>query len=222
MPRASRTRSEGNNWGTLVHDPCRGRATRRPGEGASAVRGRRLSGPLRRRSSGRRPGSSRSCSPNTRSASARDGDRPKRVPPPHDHLRRRMPSLRIAVDLKVELFRNAIKIWTMIAIHEIDALSLAVPYCHAVVPDRELPHLLVRSRSGERCGSQIARHLNELPRHAARTGEPAQSADGDRTGRDWAGPGGDSASTRKNCAQACQASHPPRESTSSPADCPRP
>jgi hypothetical protein len=74
-----------------------------------------------------------------------------------------MPSLRIAVDLKVELFHNVTKIWTMNAIHDIDALSLAVPYCHAVVPGREMPHLLARSRSGERCGSQIARHLNELP-----------------------------------------------------------
>jgi hypothetical protein len=46
--------------------------------------------------------------------------------------------LRIAVDLKLELFRNPAKLWSTNAIHEIDALSMAVPYCHIVVPDREM------------------------------------------------------------------------------------
>jgi hypothetical protein len=53
-----------------------------------------------------------------------------------------IPSLQVAVDLKVELFRNATKPRTMNAIHDIDALSMAVPYCHIVVPDREMADLL--------------------------------------------------------------------------------
>ena len=53
------------------------------------------------------------------------------------------------MDLKAELFRNATKAWTLNAIHDIDALSLAVPYCHAVVPDKEMADLLARSRAAE-------------------------------------------------------------------------
>lgn len=49
-----------------------------------------------------------------------------------------MPSVRIATDLMLaELFRNTTTTWTMNAIHDIDALSLAVPYCHVVVPDKK-------------------------------------------------------------------------------------
>ena len=101
----------------------------------------------------------------------------------------RMPSLRIAVDLKVELFRNATKTWTMNAIHDIDALSLAVPYCHVVVPDREMAHLLARSQAGERCDTRIARRLDELPDILPDLVNHARSAGGDLTGWDWAGPG---------------------------------
>ena len=50
-----------------------------------------------------------------------------------------IPSLRIAVDLKVELFRNATKPWNMNAIQDIDALSMAVPYCHVVVRTARWP-----------------------------------------------------------------------------------
>jgi hypothetical protein len=74
-----------------------------------------------------------------------------------------MPSVRIAVDLKVELFRNAAKTWTMNAIHDIDALSMAVPHCHAVVPDSEMANLLSRSQAGQRNGTLIVKSLTELP-----------------------------------------------------------
>jgi hypothetical protein len=101
----------------------------------------------------------------------------------------RMPSLRIAVDLKVELFGNATKTWTMNAIHDIDALSLAVPYCHVVVPDREMAHLLARSQAGKRCDTRIAGRLDELPDMLPDLVSQARSAGGDLTGWDWAGPG---------------------------------
>ncbi len=99
-----------------------------------------------------------------------------------------VPSLRIAVDLKVELFRNAAKPWTMNAIHDIDALSMAVPYCHVVVPDREMASLLSRSRTAERHGTQIIAALPDLPDALPRLAEQARNAPGDRTGWDWAGP----------------------------------
>jgi len=43
----------------------------------------------------------------------------------------------------------------MNAIHDIDALSMAVPYCHVVVPDREMDNLLSRSGTGPRYGTKI-------------------------------------------------------------------
>jgi hypothetical protein len=98
-----------------------------------------------------------------------------------------IPSLRIAVDLKVELFRNATKPWTMNAIHDIDALSMAVPYCH-VVPDREMADLLARSGTGPRYGTKIITALSDLPDALPELAEQAQNAPGDRTGWDWAGP----------------------------------
>jgi hypothetical protein len=98
-----------------------------------------------------------------------------------------IPSLRIAVDLKVELFRNASKPWTMNAIHDIDALSMAVPYCHVVVPDREMTNLLSRSGAGPRHSTKIITTLSELPDALPELAEKAQYARGDRTGWDWAG-----------------------------------
>jgi hypothetical protein len=99
-----------------------------------------------------------------------------------------IPSLRIAVDLKVELFRNAAKPWTMNAVHDIDALSMAVPYCNVVVPDREMASLLSRSCAAERHGTQIIAALPDLPDALPDLAKQARNAPGDRTGWDWAGP----------------------------------
>jgi hypothetical protein len=99
-----------------------------------------------------------------------------------------VPSLRIAVDLKIELFRGAAKPWSMNAVHDIDALSLAVPYCHVVVPDREMASLLSRSRAAERYGTQIIAALPDLPDALPDLAKQARNAPGDRTGWDWAGP----------------------------------
>jgi hypothetical protein len=99
-----------------------------------------------------------------------------------------VPSLRIAVDLKVELFRNAAKPWSMNAVHDIDALSMAVPYCHVVVPDREMASLLSRSRAAERHRTQIIAALLDLPDALPGLAQQARNAPGDRTGWDWAGP----------------------------------
>jgi hypothetical protein len=99
-----------------------------------------------------------------------------------------VPSLRIAVDLKVELFRNAAKPWSMNAVHDIDALSMAVPYCHVVVPDREMASLLARSHAAERHGTQIIAALSDLPDALPGLAGQARDAPGDRTGWDWAGP----------------------------------
>ena len=98
-----------------------------------------------------------------------------------------IPTLRIAVDLKVEVFRNAAKPWSMNAIHDTDALSIAIPYCHVVVPDSEMASLLSRSGTGPRYGTKIISRLSELPDVLAELTVPARNAPGDRTGWDWAG-----------------------------------
>jgi hypothetical protein len=101
-----------------------------------------------------------------------------------------MPSVRIAVDLKVELFRNAAKTWTMNAIHDIDALSMAVPYCHAVVPDSKMANLLSRSQAGQRNGTLIVKSLTELPDLLPGLADQARSAGDDTARWDWAASGG--------------------------------
>ncbi|QLJ02848.1 hypothetical protein HZZ00_18755 [Streptomyces sp. NEAU-sy36] len=75
----------------------------------------------------------------------------------------RIPSVRIAVDVKVELFRNAARTWNLNTVHDIDAVSLAVPYCHVVVPDREIADLMDRSKAGPRNGTHVLRGLRDLP-----------------------------------------------------------
>lgn len=76
----------------------------------------------------------------------------------------------------------------MNAVHDIDALSMAVPYCHVVVPDREMASLLSRSRAAERHGTQIIAALPNLPDALSGLAGQARSAQGDQTGWDWAGP----------------------------------
>ncbi|MFF4802242.1 hypothetical protein ACFY1U_28205 [Streptomyces sp. NPDC001351] len=100
-----------------------------------------------------------------------------------------MPSVRIAVDLKAELFRNHTKAWTVNALHDIDALSMAVPYCHVVVPDREMADFLSRSRAGQRNGTRVLSRLRDLPDELAALRDQVRSVDVDASGSDWVGPG---------------------------------
>lgn len=118
-----------------------------------------------------------------------DPDRPNRSRSKMIEFADLIPSVHIATDLKVELFRNAAKTWTMNAIHDIDAVSLAVPYCHIVVPDKEMTDFLTRSHAGQRNGTQIVRELTDLPDLLPGLVDAAQPAGGDITGWDWAGPG---------------------------------
>jgi hypothetical protein len=93
----------------------------------------------------------------------------------------RMPSVRIAVDLKAQLFRNH---WKVNALHDIDALSMAVPYCHVVVPDREMADLRSRSRAGQRNGTRVLSRLRDLPDQLAALQDQARSTDHDASSSD--------------------------------------
>jgi hypothetical protein len=62
----------------------------------------------------------------------------------------RIPSMRLAADLKVSLSRNAERVWKRNDLYASDALSLAIPYCHVVVTDKDAAHR-VRQAKGETC-----------------------------------------------------------------------
>lgn len=97
----------------------------------------------------------------------------------------RIPSVRIAVDVKVELFRNAARKWNLNTVHDIDAVSLAVPYCHVVVPDREIADLMGRSNAGPRNGTHVLRGLRDLPDVLADLTTQVQELEGGSDGEDW-------------------------------------
>lgn len=56
----------------------------------------------------------------------------------------RMPSLRVAVDLKLAVHRNNQRGWKKNDIYDIDAMSIAVPYCDVVVADKATADALNR------------------------------------------------------------------------------
>jgi hypothetical protein len=74
-----------------------------------------------------------------------------------------VPTMRVAADMKLEIFRNPQRRWTVNMMHDIDALSLAVPYCHIVMPDRDAAHLLTRSNAHIRYGTKVITRLGDLP-----------------------------------------------------------
>jgi RsiW-degrading membrane proteinase PrsW (M82 family) len=97
-----------------------------------------------------------------------------------------VPSLRIAVDLKTELFHDAAKAWAMNAVYDIKALSMAVPYCH-VVCDAEMAHFLARAKTAQRHDTTVLPKFADLPAALPALVETAQAASGERTGWRWAG-----------------------------------
>jgi hypothetical protein len=101
----------------------------------------------------------------------------------------RIPSMRIAVDMKVEMFRNAQRGWQVNDLHDIDALSLAVPYCHLILSDRDAVDRLRRTGADARHGTEVLSSLADLPAALGRLVALANDCNGDPTGWDVVGPG---------------------------------
>jgi len=76
---------------------------------------------------------------------------------------RSMPSTEVSIEIKTAWHRNSGKRWTPNDIYDIDALSLAVPYCDIVVTEKACHHLLNAARLGERMRTVILRRLDDLP-----------------------------------------------------------
>jgi hypothetical protein len=91
-----------------------------------------------------------------------DLDRPGSARPAAVAFTDDIPTLRLAVDLKYHLFRNTSIIPTTNHLYDIDALSLAIPYCHAALGDKEMSSFLRRSRTTEWTGTAILSGLGEL------------------------------------------------------------
>lgn len=76
---------------------------------------------------------------------------------------RGMPSTEVATELKTAWHRNGEKVWSANDIYDLDALSLAVPYCDIVVTDKACHHALTVARLGERMHTALLRKVDELP-----------------------------------------------------------
>lgn len=76
---------------------------------------------------------------------------------------RAMPSTDVSIELKTAWHRNRDKPWTANDIHDIDAMSLAVPYCDVVVTEKACHHALEAACLGKRMHTALLRNLEDLP-----------------------------------------------------------
>jgi hypothetical protein len=75
-----------------------------------------------------------------------------------------MPSTDVAVTLKTAAHRNPQKGWLRNDIYDIDALSIAVPYCDIVVTEKHAHHVLQAARVPGRMDTVLLCRLGELPK----------------------------------------------------------
>jgi hypothetical protein len=76
---------------------------------------------------------------------------------------RAMPSAEVSIELKTAWHRNRGKPWTANDVYDIDAMSLAVPYCDVVVTEKACHHVLNVAHFGERMHTALLRNLADLP-----------------------------------------------------------
>jgi hypothetical protein len=74
-----------------------------------------------------------------------------------------MPSTRVAITIKTHYHRNGQHPWKTNDVHDIDALSVAVPYCDAVFTDKAVRNALVSNQHEvEVFGTHMPRYPEEL------------------------------------------------------------
>lgn len=101
----------------------------------------------------------------------------------------RIPTMRVAAEIKFELFLNPARKWSYNMVRDIDALSVAIPYCHVVVTDKDASALAQRTGAPQRLGSLVTSNLLGLPEHLQDLRAQARLVGGDPTGWDAVGPG---------------------------------
>jgi hypothetical protein len=73
-----------------------------------------------------------------------------------------MPSSDIAITLTTARHRNSQTRWIANDIFDIDAMSIAVPYCDLVVTEHHACHALKTARAEQRANTQLFDDLEEL------------------------------------------------------------
>jgi hypothetical protein len=75
---------------------------------------------------------------------------------------RGMPSREVAIELKTAMHRNAERArrWEPNDVFDMDALALAVPYCHAVVTEKHAATVLTNAKIDRRMNTVICRDLD--------------------------------------------------------------
>jgi hypothetical protein len=73
-----------------------------------------------------------------------------------------LPSIQVAVDLKLAVHRNNQRGWKSNDVYDTDAMSIAVPYCSVVVADKAVADALGRAKAEQRHGTFITGKLEEL------------------------------------------------------------
>jgi hypothetical protein len=74
-----------------------------------------------------------------------------------------LPSSDVFVTLMAEMHRNAERVWKPNDVFDIDALSVGVAYCDAVLCDNDKAHMLNVRKVGARLGTHVTSRLVELP-----------------------------------------------------------
>jgi hypothetical protein len=74
-----------------------------------------------------------------------------------------MPSSDVFVTIVTEMHRNAERTWKPNDIFDIDALSVGVAYCDAVLCDNDKARMLNVRKVGDRLGTRVTSRLVELP-----------------------------------------------------------
>jgi hypothetical protein len=80
-------------------------------------------------------------------------------------LTRSMPGAEVAAVLKTTRYRDATRRWTSNDMFDIDALTVAVPYCDIVGTDNAQAHALTATGLANRMGTTIMRSVTELSDH---------------------------------------------------------
>jgi hypothetical protein len=73
-----------------------------------------------------------------------------------------MPTTSVSITLKTAWHRNRDKSWAANDIFDIDALSLAVPYCDVVVTEKACHHVLTSAHLGQQMHTVLLRNVKEL------------------------------------------------------------
>jgi hypothetical protein len=92
-----------------------------------------------------------------------DGPRAPWQAEPQPRLEMRLRAGRHGTTLMTEMHRNPQRTWTPNDVFDIQALSVGVAYCDAVLCDKDKARMLNLRKVGDRLGTRITSRLAELP-----------------------------------------------------------